>query len=59
MKNNKRPTIKFSETVSHMNVASLLNLRADAEPNNNYAVLNNSLKTAIDNSFTRKRVKFN
>ena len=42
-----------------MNVSSFLDLRADAEPYNNYAILENSLKTAMDNSFTVKRVKFN
>ena len=40
-------------------IASLLDIRADVEPNNNYAILENSLKTAMDNSFTVKRVKFN
>ena len=42
-----------------MNVASLLDIRADAEPNNNYPILENSLKTAMDNSFTVKRVIIN
>ena len=53
--NNEQSKIQFCETdhVAHMNVASLLDQRADAEPNNNYAILENSLKTAMDNSFYR------
>ena len=57
--NDEQSNIKFCETVAHMNVASLLDIRAEAEPNNNYAILENSLKTAMDNSFTVKKVKFN
>ena len=57
--NDEQSKIKFCETVAHMNVASLLDIRADVEPNNNYAILENSLKTAMDISFTVKRVKFN
>ena len=56
---DEQSKIKFCETVAHMNVASLLNIRADVEPNNNYAILENLLKTALDKSFTVKRVKFN
>ena len=56
---DEQSKIKFCETVAHMNVASLLYIRADVEPNNNYAILENSLKTAMDKSFTVKRVKFN
>ena len=54
--NDEQSKIKFCETVAHMNVASLLDIRADVEPNNNYAIVENSLKTAMDNSFTVKRV---
>ena len=39
--NDEQSKIKFDETVAHMTVASLLDLRADAEPNNSYAILEN------------------